>query len=330
MSKKNQPMRVKLIANPGAGDVNKSAANLEEVATYLVEAGVDLDVALAKPKRAAVPIARKAAKQGFDVVVAMGGDGTIGAVIRGIAGTKTRLGLIPAGHSNDLAASLGIPLDLKQACDLIVSGKTRKVDLGMINTKERKNFYFNQVAAVGLTATLYPKVSKIPNGRYLDAIDAIKTALSFHPKPIVRLTLDDESKVEVETMLVTIVNTPVTGIRNLVAPEASMDDGLLDIAVYPGFTKAELVNYFLKTLNANEAPPDGRIQRYRARKIKIKTIPDLDISGEGIIVGRGKALIEVVPKALRVIAPEVGTGAEKPQAEIARELPEPVSPVNQK
>ncbi len=328
MTKKDKSMRVKLIANPGAGDVLKNASKLEEVSAYLIQAGVDLDVALAKPKRKAVPIAEKAAKQGFDVVIAMGGDGTIGAVIRGIAGTKTRLGIIPAGHSNDLAASLGIPTDLKEACDLIVSGNTRKVDLGLINTKDRKNFYFNQVAAVGLTATLYPKVSKVPNGRYAGIIEAVKTIFNYHAKPIVRLTLDGESKVEIETMLVTIVNTPVTGIRNLVAPRASMDDGLLDIAVYPGFSKAELINYFLRTLNVNEVP-DGRIQRYRARKIKIKTIPDLDISGEGIIVGRGKATIEVLPKALRVIAPEVGTGAEKPQPEIAKELPEPVSPVTQ-
>ncbi len=328
MSKKDKPMRVKLIANPGAGDVLKSASNLEEVTTYFVEAGVDLDVALAKPKRKAIPIAEKAVKDGFDVVVAMGGDGTIGAVIRGIAQSRARLGIIPAGHSNDLAASLGIPTDFKEACNLIVSGQTRKVDLGMINTRDRKDFYFNQVAAVGLTATLYPKVSKVPNGRYAGIVDAIKTIFDYHAKPIVRLTLDNESQIEVETMLVTIVNTPVTGIRNLVAPQASMEDGLLDIAVYPGFTKAELINYFIRTLNVNEVP-DGRIQRYRARKIKVRTIPDLDISGEGIIVGRGKATIEVIPKALRVIAPEVGTGAEKPQAEIARELPEPVSPVNQ-
>jgi diacylglycerol kinase (ATP) len=328
MSKKDKPVRVKLIANPGAGDVLKSASKLEEVTTYLVEAGVDLDVALAKPKKVAIPIARKAVKDGFDVVVAMGGDGTIGAVIRGIAKSKTRLGIIPSGHSNDLAASLGIPLDLKEACDLIASGNTRKVDLGVINTRDRKDFYFNQVAAVGLTATLYPKVSKVPNGRYEGIIEAVKTIFNYKPKPIVRLTLDNESQIEVETMLVTIVNTPVTGIRNLVAPEASMEDGLLDIAVYPGFTKAELINYFIRTLNVNDVP-DGRIQRYRARKIKVKTIPDLDISGEGIIVGRGKATVEVIPKALRVIAPEVGSGAEKPQAEIARELPEPVSPVNQ-
>jgi diacylglycerol kinase (ATP) len=328
MSKKDKPMRVKLIANPGAGDVLKSASKLEEVTTYLLEAGLDVDVALAKPKRKAVPIARKAAKEGFDAIIAMGGDGTIGAVVRGMAGYKSRLGIIPAGHSNDLAASLGIPSDLKAACELIAAGESRKVDLGVINTKDRKDFYFNQVAAIGLTATLYSQVSKVPNGRYAGILDAIRTIFNYQTKPIVRLTLDGESKIEVETMLVTIVNTPLTGIRNMVAPLASMDDGLLDIAVYPGFSKAELLNYFVRTLNENDVP-DGRIQRYRAKKIKIKTIPDLDISGEGIIVGCGKAVIEVKPGMLRLIAPPVGAGAEKPQPEAAVELPEPVSPVQQ-
>ena len=64
----------------------------------------------------------------------------------------------------------------------------------------------------------------------------LTTLLKFDSKPIVFLTLDDESKIEVETMLVTIANTPIIGAKNLVAPDASMEDGLLDIAVYPGFS----------------------------------------------------------------------------------------------
>ena len=88
MSKKNKPIRVKLIANPGAGDVVKSAARLEEVAHYLIDAGLSLDVALAKPKKEAIPIAQQAVKDGYDVVVGMGGDGTLASVIRGIAGSE--------------------------------------------------------------------------------------------------------------------------------------------------------------------------------------------------------------------------------------------------
>ncbi|MRS03853.1 hypothetical protein EG832_11630, partial [bacterium] len=73
MSKKKTSTRVKLIANPGAGDPLQAAARLEQVTQYLTDAGLKVDVALAKPKKEAIPIARKAVKDGYDVVVAMGG-----------------------------------------------------------------------------------------------------------------------------------------------------------------------------------------------------------------------------------------------------------------
>jgi diacylglycerol kinase (ATP) len=325
MSKKTKPIRVKLIANPGAGDALKAASRLEQVTGYLQDDGLKVDVALAQPKKEAVPIAQKAVKDGYDVVIAMGGDGTIGAVIRGIAGSKVRLGIIGAGTSNNIAGSLGIPEDLKEACALIASGHTRKLDLGQISTKKRKKFYFFMVAAIGLTATLYPDMSKIPDGKLGGIKDAVLTLLKFKPNPTVNLTLDDESKIEVETMLVTVANTPMSGIKNLVAPDASMEDGLLDISVYPDFSKAELLSYFLKSAHEGSTP-DGRIQRYRARKIKVKTSPKLDVAAEGIILGKGTAWIKVLPGALRVIAPEPGPGAEKPQEEAVEKLPEPVSP----
>jgi diacylglycerol kinase family enzyme len=103
-----------------------------------------------------------------------------------------------------------------------------------------------------------------------------------------------------------------------------MEDGLLDIAVYPGFSKVELLNYFVKTAH-EKTTPDGRIQRYRARKIKIKTSPKLDVAAEGIILGKGSACIKLLPGALRILAPEPGAGAEKPLSEAARELVQPVS-----
>jgi diacylglycerol kinase (ATP) len=326
MSKKNKTIRVKLIANPGAGDVLKSASRLEQVTHYLMDKGLKVDVALAKPKKEAIPITKKAVKDGYDAIIAMGGDGTIGAVIRGIAGSKTSLGIIPAGTENDIARSLGIPEDLDKASEIIASGNIRKLDLGQISTKKRKKFYFFMVTAIGLTATIYPLIAEVPEGKLGGIKDALNTLLKFKSAPIVNLTLNDESKIEVETMLVTIANTPVTGVKNLVAPEASMEDGLLDIAVYPGFSKAELISYFLRSANEGETS-DGRIQRYKARKIKVKTTPKLDIAAEGILLGKGSARIKVLPGALRILAPEVGKGAEKPPKETTIALPEPLSPV---
>ena len=105
-----------------------------------------------------------------------------------------------------------------------------------------------------------------------------------------------------------------------------MEDGLLDIAVYPGFSKAELLSYFAKTAHEG-LTDDGKIQRYRARQVKIKTSPKLDVAAEGIMLGKGKAKIKLLPRALRVIAPKPGSGVEKPQAEAIEdeELLTPVS-----
>jgi diacylglycerol kinase (ATP) len=327
MGKKNKPIRAKLIANPGAGNVLEAASRIEQVTHYLLDYGLKVDVALAHPKREAIPIARKAVKDGYDVVIAMGGDGTLGTVIRGIAGSKVKLGIIAAGTENDIAGSLGIPDNLKEACALIASGHTRRLDLGQIRTKKTKKFYFFMVSTIGLTATLFPMISEVPEGKYSGIKAAMKTFLKFDSKPKVFLTLDDESKIEVESMLVTIANTPIIGLKNLVAPDASMDDGFLDIAVYPNFSKAQLLSYFAKSAHESSTP-DRTIQRYRARKIKVKTSPKLDVAAEGIILGKGTAWIKVLPRALRVIAPEPGAGAEKPLEKTTKDLPAAVSPVS--
>ncbi len=314
MAKNKKTLHAKLIVNTGAGAVVKQASLIEQVTKGLTDRGLDVDVALVHPIKYAERIARKAAAQGYDIVIGMGGDGTLGAVIRGIVGSKVRFGVISAGTSNDFARSIGIPEDFDEQCALIASGQTRKVDLAELRTKRSGKFVFFMVTAVGLIATVYPKLKNVPEGKYAGIKDALSLLMKFDSKAKVFLTLDD-SKVEIETPLVTIANTPLIGLKNLIAPDASLDDGLLDVAVYPGFGKAEVLAYFAQTANET-AVSDDRIQRYRARKIKVETSPKLDIAAEGIVWGKGKAWIKVLPGALLVFAPEVGTGIEKPQEEL--------------
>lgn len=325
MSKGKRAGWVKLISNPGAGDASTASTRLEQVTRFLLEKGVKFDVALAHPVKEAVSIAKKAVKKGYSTVVAMGGDGTISAVIRGIAGSDVHLGIIAAGTANDIAASLGIPEDLKEACALIASGHTRELDLAQISTSKKKKFIFFMVTTVGISTELYPHIKDVPHGDLSNIKDAVKAVIQAEPEPMVYLELDGENKIKVKSMLVTVTNTPLIGAQNLVAPDASMEDGLLDIAVYPEFSKAELLAYFARSVNRREVP-DGKIQRYRAHKIKIKTDPKLEIAAEGIMLGKGKAKIKVLPRALRVIAPEPGAGAEKQPTEVQEELPAPVSP----
>lgn len=324
MSKGKRRGRVKLIANPGSGNPVEASARLEQVTRCLLDLGVNLDVALAHPVKEAVSIAKKAAKKRYGTVIAMGGDGTISAVIRGLVGSDVHLGIIPAGTENDIATSLGIPEDINEACKLIAEDHTRQLDLAQISTKKKKKFVFFMVATVGLATTLYPDMKDVPHGDLSNLKDAFMTLIHSKPNPKVFITLDDDSKVEVETMMVAVTNTPVIAAKNMIAPNASMDDGLLDIAVFPNFTKAELVAYFAKTAEQHETS-DEKAQLYRARKIKIKTDPKLEIAAEGIMLGKGSAKIKVLPGALQVIAPEPGAGAEKPKEEIQQDVPAPVA-----
>jgi diacylglycerol kinase (ATP) len=322
MSRKTKTVRAKLIVNTGAGAVVKQASLIEQVTKTLMDHGLQVDVALAHPIRHAERIARKAAKDGYDVVIGMGGDGTLGAVIRGIYGAKVHFGIIAAGTSNDFARSLGIPEDFNEQCALIASGHTRKVDLAELRTKRGGKFVFFMVTAIGLIATVYPKLKNVPEGKYADVKDAVRLLLNFDSKAKVFLTLDDGSRMEVETPLVTITNTPLIGLKNLVEPDASLEDGLLDVSVYPGFSKADVLAYFART--ANERPAsDERVERYRARKIKVETSPKLDIAAEGIVLGKGKAWIKALPGALNVFAPVIGAGMEKPVEEVRAKQLEP-------
>src|SRR5664280_457277 len=133
MSKKSKTIRVKLIVNPDAGNASEAANALKLVTGYLKKNGLKASVAWAKPKAKATLLARQAIKDGYVIVIAMGGDGTVEAVMRGMVGSKVRLGIIPAGIENNIAKSLGIPINMEEACALIASRKTR---LSLIHISE--------------------------------------------------------------------------------------------------------------------------------------------------------------------------------------------------
>jgi diacylglycerol kinase (ATP) len=329
MSKNNKSIHVKLIGNPGAGNPLSAANNLRLVASYLEKAGLKVDLALAEPKEEATPIAQKAVKDGYKIIIAMGGDGTIEAVMRGIIGSKVRLGIIPAGTENNIAVSLGIPINLEEACALIASDNTLKLDLGQIKTRNGKKFVFFEMATVGLSAAIYPDANKVANGKLSKIKAAAVKVIHEETKPKVFLTFNNESKIEVETMLVMVSNTPVFGKNFMVAPQASLQDGLLDISVYPDFSKVELLGYYAAVSDGGNSG-DGKVQQYQARKLKIKTSPKMDIMADGIALGKGTVTIKVRSGVLRVIATEKGPDRANLTEDSAKMLPELVSPTLEK
>ncbi len=300
MSKKGKSIRVKLIVNPGAGVASNMADHLKLVVDYLTAKNFKVDVAFAKPKEEATAITKRAVKNGYKIIVAMGGDGTIEAVMRGMVGGKVRMGIIPTGTENNIAKSLGIPTDLEEACALVVTDNTLKLDLGQVTTRKGKKFVFFEMATIGLSAAIYPDASKAIKGKLSGLKATAMTFIHQETRPSFFLTLDNESKIEVETMLLVVSNTPSFGRNFDVAPGASFQDGLFDISVYPDFSKAELLRYYAEVMDGGYSG-NGKVQRYQARKLKIKTSPRLDVMSDGVSLGKGTVTIKVRPGALRVI-----------------------------
>jgi diacylglycerol kinase (ATP) len=329
MSKKNKSVRVKMIANPGAGKASEAAKNVKLVTGYLEKNGLKVDIAFARPKEEATAIARRAIKDGYKIVIAMGGDGTIEAVMRGMIGSKSRLGIIPAGTENNIAKSLGISEDLEEACALIASDTTLKLDVGQVKTRNGKKFIFFEMATVGLSAAIYPDANKLASGKLSKVKVTAMTFIHQETKPTVYLTLNDESKIEVETMLVMVSNTPVFGKNFLVASQASLQDGLLDISVYPEFSKVELLRYYSDVMNGGYSG-DGKVQHYQVRKLKVKSSPNLDVMADGVALGKGTVTIKVRPGALRIITPSINPDSTSSQKDASEKLPEPISPPEEK
>jgi YegS/Rv2252/BmrU family lipid kinase len=326
MSKKDKVVQAKLIANPGAGKLEESPKQLELAARYLQGHGIEVNVALAKPKEEATPLAKQAVKDGYDMVIAMGGDGTLEAVLRGMVGRKTPMGIIPTGTQNNIAKSLGIPTDMEEACALIASKHVRKLDVGQVKVKNGKKLFFFELTAIGLVAALYPKANKLVDGQLSKLKDVALTLIHQEPDPEVFLTLDDESKIKVNTMLVVVSNAPMFGANFLVAPDASLKDGFLDVSVYPGFSKTELLAYYTQ-IRAEGFSANEKVQRYRASKLEIKTNPKMDVMADGVMLGKGKVEIKSKPGAVWMITPQDNIAPPALVKSAAQKLPAPVSPV---
>ncbi len=316
MSKKSKKLRVKLIVNPDAGNTSEAANALKLVTGYLKKNGLKASVAWAKPKAKATRLARQAIKDGYEIVIAMGGDGTVEAVMRGMVGSKVRLGIIPAGIENNIATSLGIPANLEEACALVATRKTRKLDVSQVKTGKGKKFAFFEMAGIGLSTALYPVVTSTVAEEPSGLQENVPAPIQKETRPKVILTLDDNNEIEADSMLVMVSNTPVFGKKFLVTPNDSSQDGLLDISVFQDFSKAELLGYYADMMDGGYSG-DGKVLRYQSRKLKVRSLPRLNVTADGIEQGKGNVTIKMVPGAIRVIAAKKSPDLESPEKEEA-------------
>ena len=308
-STKQRRRRAKLIFNPGAGTAGKSPVQHMDVITemqawklvpeaYLVEPGSDVSV-----------VVHDALEQGIRLFVVCGGDGTILAVAGALTGTRATLGIIPTGTQNNVALSLGIPVDIPAAIAILRTGRRIKVDMGLAACGKIVRPYL-LACSVGLVSAVFPSADDIQHGNLARIGDFLATLVASPPAEI-HLLLDDKQEIHNLGHVVLVSNMPYIGLHYQVGSAASFKDGLLDVLFFADLSKLDLLGYVFQGVGVGN-PEDPRIQHYHVRRMDIDTQPAMPVMADGIALGEGLVRIEVRRHVLAVMVgpppPEVLPG----------------------
>jgi diacylglycerol kinase (ATP) len=300
-------MRTILILNPASGASTMAAhhhtlaENKEAILSSLQAAGLEVETWYTTPEDSGYGLAKKAVQEGADLVIAAGGDGTLHSIASGLVGTDSTLGIIAVGTMNNIAHSLDISEDIAEACEIIANGTTCYVDVGKINDQ-----LFLEVAGIGLEAALFPAAEEIKSPGLISslhgALRGLFTLLKFKPTRF-RASFDGQKVRSFKAIQISICNTPYYGAHLRFAPDAVMDDGLLDVLIYRNFSKLDYIRHAISISQGRRAL-EPRIRRRKVKSLAIYADQPIDIHADGEIKGQTPAKVEIVPGMLRVRVPK--------------------------
>ncbi|MBO8126291.1 MAG: diacylglycerol kinase family lipid kinase [Firmicutes bacterium] len=289
-----------VIVNPVAGR-NRGRKVWSRIQKELHRQGLIFTTAFTEYAGHARELAAKAVASGFDTVVAVGGDGTLTEVLNGIAGSGSKLGLIPVGSGNDFARSVSIPTEIESAVQVLADGDSISVDLGQVGET-----YFINVAGVGFDAQVASTMAM--KARWLKGTTAyiysvLRCLLTFRPVDI-RLSLDGKVR-ELDTLLVVVANGRYFGGGMYVAPTAEVDDGFFDVVVVEHLSVPAFLRAFPSVFQGKHLS-HPRIKVYRARQVRVEPVHEQDVpaQAEGNFIGYAPKEFRIVPGAQEVIVPK--------------------------
>ncbi len=249
---------------------------------------------------------RAAIEGGKRLLLAMGGDGTFQGLANVAFGADVVLGVLPAGGGNDFAAGLGFPEDAVEAAKVLLQARPRWVDLARVRTADGREKLFAGGGGVGLDAEAARHASgalrRVP-GR-LRYIAAALRALCTYELLEVHAEFP-ESKLpalEAKALLACVLNTPTYGAGLRLAPGARSDDGWLDFVVIEDLSAAKVLALLPRLMYSGELRTP-QVKRMRVRRVRLTTGRPCMFHGDGEILGPAPVEIEVVARAVRVLAP---------------------------
>ncbi len=306
-------MQVCVIVNPRAGRFS-DLATIEAALAGLH--GAELHVTAGPGD--ATGLARRAAEEGCELVVAAGGDGTLNEVVNGLvpphepadretgATRRPRLALLPLGTGNDFARTIEVPADTAEALEVLARGRTAQVDVGRLTVGGAARSFIN-VSGGGFSGSLDAHLDARVK-RAWGPLSYLRTAIEALPELgtyDLAIELDGGAAGGGETLELAVYSVLVANGRHVaagipVAPEARLDDGLLDLLVIPAASVPQLAVLVPQILLGRHLDSD-LVAFHRAARIAIRSQPAMWFNADGELVGRGPAVYEVLPRALEVV-----------------------------
>jgi YegS/Rv2252/BmrU family lipid kinase len=288
-------VKLSIIANPSAGG-GRTARHLEGVRRELRDLRLEHELELTRSLEHARELARAATGRG-DAAVAFGGDGLIGAVADALKQTEGTLGVLPGGRGNDFARVLGIPKDPRAACQVLASGKTRAIDLGTAGAAT-----FIGIASCGFDsdANRVANESKLIRGNLVYAYGALRTLMSWRPASF-EVTVDGESR-RVSAYTIAAANSKAYGGGMMLAPDAELDDGLLDLVIVEDIPKLRFLR-LLPTVFKGDHVRQPNVHVLRGAKVEISADRPFTVYADGDPVAELPVTLGTVPRAVRVLVP---------------------------
>jgi diacylglycerol kinase (ATP) len=281
-----------VILNPAANNerARRRQAQVESLAR---------DCVLCATSRAgeAEALARNAAQEGFEKIVAAGGDGTINEVANGLAGSNATLGIIPIGTMNVFATELGLPAhDLELCWGVIQNENTRLVDLPMANKK-----FFVQLAGVGLDAQVVKETSAKLK-RNFGPLSYLISAAQIAARQPPRLAIQSENTSVDEGSFVLVGNGRLYGGPFPFFKQALIDDGLFDVVVFKSLGYLEIIKYLQDVIFSSEIRVP-EVEYFQTRHLRVESEESVPVELDGELVGTCPVEFGLLERSLRVLVP---------------------------
>jgi diacylglycerol kinase (ATP) len=302
------PRKTKIILNPMA-DMRNAWRVANDLRPIIAQHG-NADWSGTVYPTHAVELAKQAGEQGYELIVAIGGDGTVHEVINGIMqlpeGKRPVLGVVPVGSGNDFAHAIGVSMKSDRALQHALNGTPSPVDVGVLVDDKGNREYFDNTLGIGFDAVVTIRSHRLPIVRgflmYLTAV--IQTILLNHDPALMQIDADGKTW-EQSNLLLTMCNGPREGGGFLIAPEAKPDDGILHYTMIRSVSRLmmfRLVPEVMRGTHGNFAP----VTLGSCRKLSLTADRSLYIHADGEIYSSfgsnlRKLSFEIIPGALQVV-----------------------------